>query len=531
MGCMNEPRRRGIWLAGAWLAVLVTCASVTAGAAEPDDAIQVMAGMANISRSFAGHCAVCHGEQLQGAAQGVALVGRELTGGTSTAEIEAGIARGSPERGMPAWSQALTATEIRGLAIYIAERRAGYREGEGGDAFRIEDPITIPAGVVVSERQRFRVTVFNEGLDPLPSTMAFLPDGSLLLTEKHIGLTHIARDGRRTLIAGTPRIRGRDEQVILYSGMDVTNGWMLGVTVHPDYRRNGWIYLSYGELCDDCPRTDLQNPLAPSMTKVVRGRIRGDRWVDEQLIWSVAHEHYTQQTDTVAGGRMAFDDDGHLFIMIAMKNLDDGIQDLRRPWGKIHRVHDDGRIPTDNPFVGRADALPSIWSWGHRNPQGIVFDGRARELWSSEHGPRGGDEINRILPGRNYGWPLTSLGVNYDGTQVDGWKKYGVPYDPASIEQPVVEFTPSPGISALAICQGQRFPAWRGDFIVGSLKARELYRVVLEDGQVVRRETLLRDIGRIRDLQQGPDGDLYLLIEHPEGGKILRLSPARGRRR
>jgi glucose/arabinose dehydrogenase len=488
-----------------------------------------MEGMANISRSFAGHCAVCHGEQLQGAAQGVALVGRELAGGASAAQIEASIAGGAPERGMPAWSQVLTATQIRALAIYIAERRAGYRDGEDEKAFRISDPIVVPTGVVASERHDFRISVFAAGLDPLPSSLAFLPDGSLLLTEKHIGLTHIARNGRRTLVTGTPRIRGRDQKVAFFAGMDVSNGWMLGVAVHPRYRTNGWIYLSWGELCDDCPRADPKNPLAPSMIKVVRGRIRDGRWVDEQPIWSVAHEHYTQQTDTVAGGRMAFDDDGHLFIMVAMKNLDDGIQDLRRPWGKIHRVHDDGRIPADNPFAGRVDALSSIWSWGHRNPQGIFFDERSHELWSSEHGPRGGDEINRILPGRNYGWPLTSLGVNYDGTQVDGWSKYGVPYDPASIQQPVVEFTPSPGISALVICHGRRFPGWQGNFIVASLKARELYRVVLGNGRPVHRETLLRDIGRIRDLQQGPNGDLYLLIEHPQGGQILQLSPA-GRR-
>lgn len=479
--------------------------------------------VAAIGRLFNERCAVCHGEQLQGSAQGVALVGRELSGGALAAELEGSIARGRPERGMPAWSQTLSATEIRALAIYVAEKRAGFREDD--NRFRVADPIVLPAGIVHSERQDFRVDTVVEGLDPLPSSMAILPDGGLLLTEKHGGLVRIARDGRRTLIAGTPRIAGRDPAIPLTFGVDMSTGWMLAVALHPRYRSNGWIYLAYGDICEDCPRTDAANPLLSTMTKVVRGRIRDGRWVDEQPIWSVGHEHYTQLPDVLAGGLMAFDEAGHLFIVVGMKNENDGVQDLGRPWGKIHRVYDDGRIPADNPFVKTPGAMPSIWSYGHRNPQGIFYDARTRQLWSSEHGPRGGDEINLIRSGRNYGWPLTSLGVNYDGTTVDGWKKYGVPFDLSAIEQPVVEFTPSPALSAVLVCRSRQFAAWQEDFLVGSLKARELYRVTLEKGRPVHRETLLRDIGRIRDVQQSPDGDLWLLIEHAAGGRILRLSP------
>ena len=521
---MRERSNHESWRAVVVLAAGVGCAGASLAEVQEDSA--VYQDTAAIGRLFNEYCVVCHGEQLQGSAQGVALVGRELKGGATAAAIEASIGQGAPELGMPVWSQTLTPTQIRALAIYVGEKRAGFREGE--DTFRFTDPLVVPAGVVRSELQDFRISVVADGLDPLPSSMAFLPDGSLLLTEKHVGLTRIDRKGRRTLIGGTPRITGRDPKIPLVSGMDLSNGWMLGVAVHPQYRTNGWIYLAWGELCEDCPRTDPKIPLVPSMTKVVRGRIHGDRWVDEQVVWSAAHEHYTQQTDLIGGGHMVFDDSGHLFIVVGMKNENQGVQDLRRPWGKIHRVFDDGRIPEDNPYVNRPDVLPSIWSYGHRNPQGIFFDARTRTLWSAEHGPRGGDEVNRILPGRNYGWPLTSLGVNYDGTPVDGWKKYGVPYDPTAIEQPVVEFTPSPALSAVIVCQGRRFRAWQDNFIVGSLKARELYRVVLEDGRPVHRETLLRDIGRIRDVQQGQRGDLFLLIEHPEGGRILRLAPVRG---
>lgn len=517
MGPQQAARASSVTLLLALLAGF--CAP--AGAKEEDDARRQ--DMAAIGRLFDERCAVCHGEQLQGTAQGVALIGRELPGGATAAELEASIGHGRPDKGMPAWSATLDATQIRSLAIYIGEKRAGFIEGDA--RFRVADPIVVPAGIVHSERQDFRVATVAEGLDPLPSSMAVLPDGTVLLTEKHHGLVHIARDGRRTLIEGTPRIAARDPALPLILGMDMSNGWMLAVALHPRYRSNGWIYLAYGDLCEDCPRTDPANPLLPSMTKVVRGRIREGRWVDQQPVWSVGHEHYTPQTDVLAGGRMAFDGAGHLFIVVGMKNQNDGVQDLGRPWGKIHRVYDDGRVPADNPFVKTPGAMPSIWSYGHRNPQGIYYDARTRQLWSSEHGPRGGDEINLIRSGRNYGWPLTSLGVNYDGTTVDGWKRYGVPFDLSAIEQPVVEFTPSPALSAVLVCRSRSFAAWQDDILVGSLKARELYRVTLDKGRPVHRETLLRDIGRIRDVQQSPDGDLWLLIEHAAGGRILRLSP------
>ena len=284
---MSERSNHWSWRAVVVLAAVVGCAGASLAEVQEDSA--PYQDIAAIGRLFNEHCAVCHGEQLQGSAQGVALIGRELKGGATSAAIEASIGQGAPELGMPVWSQTLTPTQIRALAIYVGEKRAGFREGD--DTFRFTDPVILPAGIVRSEHQDFRVSVVADGLDPLPSSMVFLPDGSVLLTEKHVGLTRIDRKGRRTLIGGTPRIWTRGQEVQLFSGLDMSNGWMLGVAVHPQYRTNGWIYLSWGEMCDDCPRTDLKNPLVPSMTKVVRGRIRGGRWVDEQLHWSAAHEH------------------------------------------------------------------------------------------------------------------------------------------------------------------------------------------------------------------------------------------------
>jgi glucose/arabinose dehydrogenase len=219
-----------------------------------------------------------------------------------------------------------------------------------------------------------------------------------------------------------------------------------------------------------------------------------------------------------------------VFVSVGIKGAgeQDGIQDLATPYGKIHRVRDDGRIPEDNPFVGRAGAMPSIWTYGHRSPQGLEVDPRTGELWGTEMGQRGGDEVNHLRPGRNYGWPLTSRGLKYDGTPVDYGKELGIPLDLASIEQPVVDLTPSPAISSFVIYQGEAFPEWQGDFIVGSLKATELYRFEIEGDQLVHSETLLTDLARIRDVAIGLRGEIYLLLEHASGSRIVRLVPARG---
>ena len=182
-------------------------------------------------------------------------------------------------------------------------------------------------------------------------------------------------------------------------------------------------------------------------------------------------------------------------------------------------------IPLDNPFVGRDDVYQSLYTYGHRSPQGLEFDRIGGGLWGSEHGPRGGDEINLLLPGRNYGWPLYSLGLDYDGPPVEYGEELGVEFDLSDIEQPVVDLTPSPAVSSFIISDSDQFPAWRGDYLVGSLKARSLFRVEIEDNQFVAQETLFEGIGRLRDIEQAFNGDIYLLFEHNAGGQVVRLVP------
>ncbi len=476
---------------------------------------------AAMGRLFDENCATCHGANLRGAAQGVALVGRDLRFGDSVAELQKTIGTGFPDKGMPAWASVLTEAQIHSLAIYVKEVRQGMQDM----SFRVREPLTIPTTKIASELHAFRFQVLADALGALPYAMAYLPDGRILVTDKLNGLILLSATGERTVVSNTPHVRPKE---VMFADLDQGNGWMLGVAVHPDYRKNGWIYLSYGEVCDDCENVDPKNPLLPTMTKLVRGKLRGSEWTDQQVIWSTEKKNYTPGSDMVAGGNIAFDGAGHVFMSVGIKGgYVLGIQDLHLPYGKIHRVYDDGRIPEDNPFVGIAGAVKSTWAYGFRNPEGLFFNRKTRQLWATDHGPRGGDEVNLVTAGSNYGWPLYSLGVNYDGSPVEFGKLLGIKFNLEDIVQPVVDLTPSPAISSVIVYQANAFPKWRDSLILGTLKARSLYRVVLKDNKEWHRETLFSGIGRIRQVQQSPEGYIDLLIEHPAGGKIVRLLPAR----
>ncbi|MBW2360992.1 MAG: PQQ-dependent sugar dehydrogenase [Deltaproteobacteria bacterium] len=474
------------------------------------------------STLFNEQCAVCHGEDLSGAAQGGPLVGIDLVHGDSLAEIADSIAKGAPEKNMPAWSKTLSADQIRNLALYVSERRLGFTYSD----FRIERSLELPTGEIESEEHAFRLEKLIDGLDPLLYSIAPLPDGRILLSEKTRGLSIISREGEQSApIEGTPRIH--DDVIPLPSGARFGAGWMLDVAIHPEYEKNGWIYIQYGDRCSDCNAVSRSANRPVSMNKLVRGRIQDGSWVDQETLWQADVETYGLAPDLSAGGRISFDDNGHVFISVGLKGSDNftGVQDLSMPYGKIHRMYDDGRVPPDNPFVGVPGAMDTIWTYGHRVPQGLEYNFKTSELWSTEMGPRGGDEVNLLLPGRNYGWPLTSKGVNYDGTPVAYGKQLGLEYELKDIEQPVVDMTPSPAISSFVFYSGSLFPDWRNDIIVGSLKGATLYRVAFEDGSWVHTETLVQDLARIRDVETAPSGEIYLLLEHASGGQILRLVP------
>ena len=476
------------------------------------------------------HCAVCHGDNLEGAPQGTPLLGIDLTHGGSVAEIERSIKEGFPATGMPPWAHVLNRGQLSSLAILVAEKRLNFDVAD----FKITSEIIIPGDPIETEQHTFRIEVFANDLDPLPFSIAPMPDGSFLLTEKKRGLSIITPDGKQSaLIEGTPEAHS---DTIRIGDLEAGLGWMLDVAIHPDYETNGWVYLHYGD------RTRSSRSILPvSMNRLDRARIRDGKWTDAETIWRADKETYTSAPEIGAGGRIAFDDQGHVFISIGMKgsNNYEGIQDLKLPYGKIHRVNDDGSIPLDNPYVDiqpnpeEADLVQSnqpqtIWTYGHRSPQGLEFNTLTGELWGSEMGPRGGDEVNLLLPGRNYGWPLYSKGVDYNGTPVEYGQVLGIEFDLKDIEQPVVDFTPAPAISSFAFYRGDAFPEWQDNIIIGSLKATELYRLVIENNQLKHKETLISDLARIRDVEIGYDGLIYLLLENKAGTKIVRLVPESG---
>ncbi len=361
------------------------------------------------------------------------------------------------------------------------------------------------------------VTVVEELEDPW--SMAFLPDhpGDFLLTEKPGRLRRV-RGGLLDAepIPGTPEVR--------YGGQ----GGLLEVALHPDFLENRILYLSYSKLHEDGVQ---------GTTALARGRFDGERIHDLEDIfvaeaWSQAGSHF--------GGKIAFDGAGHLFLSIGDRGAnplggprsEHAAQDLSNHQGTIVRLHDDGRVPDDNPFVDHphhTDALPEIWSWGHRNPQGLAHDPATGRLWSTEHGPQGGDELNLIEPGRNYGWPVIGYGVQYGGTPIhEGTHREGM-------EQPVQFWTPSIATSGLHIYTGDRFPDWRGHLLAGGLDGQQVARLPIvenDDGSIqvgrMERPALFPGFGRIRDIREGPDGYIYLVLDDRRRGRltpIVRVEP------
>jgi aldose sugar dehydrogenase len=385
----------------------------------------------------------------------------------------------------------LSDADVRAMVIYLRERRASYSRN------RTTKPM--PGAAITAGGHTFRLETIAENINT-PWAIDFLPDGRMIFTEKNGGL-RLWQDGRLSArVRGTPAVR------------DQGQGGLMEVAVHPNHAQNGWIYLAYADPARDAGGREV------SLTVIVRGRIRDGAWVDEQVIWKAPLEFYRPGGGVHFGCRIAFDGQGYLYFTHGERGAMQHAQELRRPNGKVHRIHDDGRIPVDNPFIGREEAFPTIWTYGNRNPQGLDFDPRTGLLWETEHGPRGGDELNLIEPGRNYGWPVITYGMNYNGSPITHLTAQ------PGMEQPVVHWTPSIAVCGIDFYEGTAFPKWTGNLFVTGLAQQELRRVVIDGRQVVSQEVVLRDIGRLRDVASGPDGNLYLAVNGPD--RIVRLVPA-----
>ncbi|MCA9737752.1 MAG: PQQ-dependent sugar dehydrogenase [Gemmatimonadetes bacterium] len=357
--------------------------------------------------------------------------------------------------------------------------------------------------VVRSSLHDYRVVTVADGL-VIPWSMAFLPGGDLLVTERP-GRLRIIRDGRLLPdpVPGVPEVVAQGQ------------GGLLDVMPHPDFASNRLLYLSYSK-----PKADRER----GTTAVLRGRFENDRLSDVEEIFeaeSRGNGHY--------GSRLAFDGNGHLFITVGDRQAPPSgdleghpAQDVTNHHGTVNRIHDDGRVPQDNPLVNRTGAQPTIWSWGHRNPQALVYDPTTGNLWATEHGPQGGDELNLIRRGSNYGWPVVGYGVNYrSGSAIhEGTMREGM-------ENPAHVWVPSIGTSGMMLYTGDAFPEWRGDLFAGGLSGQKIVRLELDGTTVRDAETLLLGRGRVRDVRQGPDGFIYVAIEDEDDNPspILRLEP------
>ena len=350
-----------------------------------------------------------------------------------------------------------------------------------------------PAEVV---KTGYKITEIAKGLDH-PWSMTFLPDGSMLVTER-VGRLRLIKGGSLLAqpIVGVPAV---------HTG---SQAGLFDIVLHPNFAQNHTVYLTYAA-----------GTKAANGTQVARARFDGSALQDLQVIFKAMP---LKDTDNHYGGRMAFLPDG-TFVLTIGEGFEyrEKAQDLTSDLGKIVRLNEDGSVPRDNPFVGRASIRPEIYSWGHRNPQGLIFDAASGRIYETEHGPRGGDELNIIVAGRNYGWPVITYGMDYSGAYVSPYTQR------PGLEQPVIYWTPSIAPSGLAMYRGDKFPAWNGDLFVGALAFKHLRRVHLDEhGDVVGQEQLLNDLNwRIRDVRAAPDGYLYVCTDE-EDGRVLRLEPA-----
>jgi len=353
------------------------------------------------------------------------------------------------------------------------------------------------AQLIKTKTNSIRIVIVSAGLEN-PWGLAFLPDKRMLVTERPGRLRVIGADGKLDPqpVGGLPPIAVTGQ------------GGLLDVALHPKYAENGWIYLSYAAPGD-----------GGYGTEVLRGRLQGNTLVDVQIIFRMQPKSTTGHH---FGSRLVFDRRGFLFITLGDRGEQARAQRLDDHAGSVIRLHDDGRVPADNPFVGRPGVRPEKFTLGNRNMQGAALHPQTGELWTHEHGPQGGDEINVIRAGVNYGWPVITYGRNYViGTPIgEGTEKPGM-------AQPIYYWVPSIGPSGMAFYDGDKFPEWRGDLFVGALRDEMLVRLKLDGERIVEEERLLRGrLGRIRDVRRGPDGFLYLLTDNSQG-VIARIEPAR----
>jgi len=427
------------------------------------------------------YCAGCHGNDMK------TFVNHEWKFGKTRAAVFKAIKYGYPETGMPAYDVTFSDKETYNLTDYLLKGIAITAAAAPVEAAK-------GPGVFQTDLLKIKIdTVARVG--NIPWCVAFLPGGDLLVTERGGDLYKVSADRKLQKINGVPRVVAKGQ------------GGLLDVLPHPGFSSNQLIYLSYSK-----PENGNSSY---STTAVMLAKLDGNTLKEQRDIfvakpYSSTQHHY--------GGRMVFDKSGYLFISVGERgNEKQNPQTLTNDLGKIHRIKEDGSIPEDNPFISDKTASPSIYCYGNRNPQGLTAHPVTGAIWENEHGPMGGDEINLIEAGKNYGWPVITYGINYNGTPITD--KTSMP----GMEQPLHFWVPSIAPSGLAFVQGDKYKGWEGNILSGSLKFRWLSRCKTDSNIVSAEESMLKEIGRMRDVRVAPDGYIYITIEDP--GYVLKLLP------
>ncbi len=344
-----------------------------------------------------------------------------------------------------------------------------------------------------SQHHDFSLEVVTDGLTH-PWSMVFLPDGDILVTERP-GRLRVVSDGQlqSAEVSGLPDIAAPGQ------------GGLLDIALHPNFEENGWLYMSYSAAVRG----------GGLHTHLARGRYSVGSLSDVEVLFAggpgmSGGRHF--------GSRILFDSDDYLYLTIGDRGVMDSAQDTRSHAGSTVRLHDDGSVPNDNPFVGDGSGLDELYTWGNRNAQGMALHPETGEIWQHEHGPRGGDEINIIRGGLNYGWPVVTTGTNYDGSTITEQTSH------PDMEDFIIDWTPSIAPSGMAFYTGGEFPAWQGDLFVGALAGQRVQRLRFDGTDLVEQEDLLLNFARIRDVRDGPDGTLWLLTDE-SNGRLIRLVP------
>ena len=347
-----------------------------------------------------------------------------------------------------------------------------------------------------TKKETFRVETFIDGFD-IPWGMVFLPNQNLIVSDRNGSLWLVDyKEKSKTKISGVPNVR--------YKGQ----GGLLDVEIHPEFINNNYIYIGFTDY--------LNSKKNRTFTSIIRARLKNISLTDQKIIYKADDTFYDNSTIHY-GTRIVFDDKGFLYFSIGDRGKRNQAQLLEYPNGKIHRLNADGSIPSDNPFFENNNAIKSIWTYGNRNPQGLAMHPASSILFETEHGPRGGDELNILSSGKNYGWPEITYGKNYSGTTITKYThKEGM-------EQPVIHWTPSIAVCGIDFYDGELFNNWKNNLLVSSLKFERLYRLEIDDDKVIDQEIIYEAGSRIRDVQTGPEGFIYIALEDP--GRIVRLMP------